>query len=132
MLRYVCLSIYSNLLPVTGLAQPLPPAHKHLHILQEQLNLNLSSAKCSRALFLRRGYLKRHDVGIGAVLVDLIHCALQSDCLLSQVFQVLGALFGLFMVFSKLRGKGKKAQYKSRQAPNQVALPALLPPCPHP
>lgn len=54
------------------------------------------------------GYLQWHDVGIGAILVDLVHCALQSDRLLRQVFQVLGALFGLFMVFTELMGNGKK------------------------
>lgn len=54
------------------------------------------------------GYLQGHDVGIGAVLVDLVHCALQSHRLLRQVFQVLGALFGLLMVFTELMGNRKK------------------------
>lgn len=74
-----------------------------------------------------RGYLKGHDVGIGAVLVNLVHCALKSDRLLRQVFQVLGALFGLFMVFSKLLGKGKEkgSTFQLRTEPSPQCTPGL-------
>lgn len=50
-------------------------------------------------------YLKWHNVSIGSILVDLIHCALKSHGLLRQVFQVLGAFFGLFVMFSELSQK---------------------------
>lgn len=52
-------------------------------------------------------HFQGQDVCIGAVLVDLIHCALQGHGLLSQVFQVLGALFGLLVMLAKLRSLQK-------------------------
>lgn len=88
----------------------------HSCVLQEQLNTNLClHDKYPQLLSLHKGYLKWHDVRIGAILVNLIHCALKSDCLLSQVFQVLRALFGLFMVFSKLIRKGEKREKKKKK-----------------
>lgn len=86
------------------------PWHNHyplltVHVPQERLD---TTCCWHSTLPSAPGYLQRHDVGIGAILVDLVHCALQSDRLLRQIFQVLGALFGLFMVLTELMGNGKE------------------------
>lgn len=47
-------------------------------------------------------HLQWHDAGVGAVLVNLIHCSLQRHRLLGEVLQVLRALLCFLMRLAHL------------------------------